>query len=121
MHKVVKLLLFILIYSSPRFTNAQNKYAVLLAVNDYYDAPGVKNSHSLAGCINDAEGIKGLLVNRFGFDPDNVHSLYNAAATKKNFIDLMSRVLRVCKPGDEVVFFYSGHGVWMTNHMLDQD
>jgi hypothetical protein len=121
MHKVLKLVVFLLIYSTPLFLEAQNKYAVLLAVNDYYIAPGEKSSHSLKGCVNDAESIKSLLVDRFGFSPSNIYSLYNASATKRNFIDLMLDVLRKCKPGDAVVFFYSGHGVWMTNHTLDQN
>src|SRR5258708_32176221 len=105
MHKVLKLLLSIFFYSAPIFLNAQNKYAVLLAVNDYYDAPGKKNDHSLKGCINDAEAMKHLLIDRFGFNSSNIHSLYNASATKKNFIDLMSGVLRGCKPVDAVVFY----------------
>jgi hypothetical protein len=121
MHKVLKLALFLFFYSAPVFTSAQNKYAVLLAVNDYYAAPGEKHPSSLKGCVNDAESIRALLINRFGFDASNIHSLYDAAATKKNFIDLMLVVLRKCKPGDALVFYYSGHGVWMTNHELDQN
>jgi hypothetical protein len=121
MHKVLKLVVFLAFYSAPVFINAQNKYAVLLAVNDYYSAPGEKHPSSLKGCVNDAESVKSLLVDRFGFSPSNIYSIYNAAATKKNFIDLMSKVLRGCKPGDAVVFYYSGHGVWMTNHTLDDN
>jgi hypothetical protein len=30
-------------------------------------------------------------------------------------------VYQKCKAGDAVVFFYSGHGVWMTNKNLDRD
>src|SRR4051812_22653350 len=86
MHKVLKLVVFFFIYSAPVFLHAQNKYAVLLAVNDYYSGPGEKSNHSLKGCVNDAESIKALLVNRFGFSSSNIYSLYNAAATKKSFI-----------------------------------
>ncbi|HUS00773.1 MAG TPA: caspase family protein, partial [Chitinophagaceae bacterium] len=121
MHKVLKLILSIFFYSTTIGINAQNKHAVLVAVNDYYIEPGVKSSSCLRGCINDADAMKELLGNRFGFDASNIHTLYNEAATKKNFIKLMYSVLHACKQGDAVVFFYSGHGVWMTNHMLDQD
>jgi hypothetical protein len=121
MHKVLKLILSIFFYSATIGINAQNKHAVLVAVNDYYKEPGVKSSGGLRGCVNDADAMKELLGNRFGFDASNIHTLYNEAATKKNFIKLMYSVLRNCKPGDAVVFFYSGHGVWMTNHRLDQD
>lgn len=121
MRKVLKLACFLFFYSSPFFLIAQTKHAVLVAVNDYYSQPGVKSTSCLRGCVNDADAMKELLGNRFGFEADNIHTLYDAAATKKNFIKLMYSVLRACKPGDAVVFFYSGHGVWMTNHMLDKD
>jgi hypothetical protein len=101
--------------------HAQNKYAVLVAVNDYYDAPGIKNPRSLQGCVNDANALKGLLLNRFGFNPANIASLYNAKVTKKNFIDLMHTMLKKCKAGDALVFYFSGHGVWMDNDMNDGD
>jgi len=121
MRKVLKLILSIFFYSGTLSINAQSKYAVLVAVNDYYKEPGVKHHSSLRGCVNDANAMKELLGNRFGFNGSNIHTLYNDAATKQNFVKLMYNVLRACKPGDAVVFFYSGHGVWMTNHMLDQD
>lgn len=121
MHKVSKLILTIFFYSVAISLSAQNKYAVLVAVNDYYDGPGVKNPKSLQGCVNDANGIKELLINRFGFNPANISTLYNAKVTKKNFIDLMRTMLKKCKAGDALVFFYSGHGVWMDNDMNDGD
>jgi hypothetical protein len=113
------LLVFILFFY---FTGkAQNKFAVLLAVDDYYSAPGQKSSSSLQGCVNDAESIKRLLINRFGFDKKNISLLYNAAATKKNFFDEMKKTFQKCQPGDAVVFYYSGHGVWMSNGLLEDD
>ena len=78
---------FVLFFFVCAAAGAQNKYAVLLAVDEYYEAPGVKSSSSLSGCINDANSVKGLLLNRFGFDEKNIYSLYNASATKKNFFD----------------------------------
>jgi hypothetical protein len=121
MHKVLKLILIIFFNSLAISMHAQNKYAVLIAVNDYYENPGVKHSSSLQGCVNDANAIKGLLLNRFGFTANNIATLYNEKVTKKNFIDLMHAMLRKCKPGDALVFYYSGHGVWMDNDMNDSD
>ena len=101
--------------------HAQERYAVLVGVNDYYDDPATKNPHSLQGCVNDANSIKELLLNRFGFNPANIATLYDAKVTKKNFIDMMKAMLKKCKPGDALVFYYSGHGVWMDNDMNDGD
>ena len=121
MHKVLKLILSIFFYSATISVYAQTKHAVLVAVNDYYTQPGVKSRSCLRGCVNDADAMKELLTNRFAFQADKIRTLYNAEATKKNFIKLMYSVLRDCKPGDAVLFFYSGHGVWMTNNTLAQD
>lgn len=94
---------------------AQKKYALLIGINDYYEQPGVKSSHSLKGCVSDANSMKAILINRFGFNPTNISTLYNADATKKNVIDRLHAILLLCKPGDAMVFYYSGHGVWMNN------
>ncbi len=121
MRKILKLLLFIFFYSATISINAQDKFAVLVAVNDYYENPGVKSPHSLNGCVNDANAVKGLLLNRFGFAAANVTTLFDAKVTKKNFVDLMHIMLQKCKPGDALVFYYSGHGVWMNNNMNADD
>src|SRR6185436_15751024 len=65
--------------------------------------------------------IKELLINRFGFSSGNIFQLYDANATKKNFVDQMYKLLHTCQPGDALVFYYSGHGVWMSNDQLMQD
>src|SRR5438046_4354467 len=77
MHKVLKLLLFILISSAPFFIKAQNKYAVLVGINDYYSVPGTKHPSSLHGCVNDAESMNELLVYSFGINAANIRTLYD--------------------------------------------
>jgi hypothetical protein len=121
MHKVLKLIFSSLIYFIPLFIQAQNKYAVLVGIDDYYDAPGKKSNHNLGGCVNDMKAINALLVNQFGFDQANVRHLYNADATKKNFMELMLSMVKICKRGDAFVFYYSGHGVWMNNNFNNSD
>ena len=121
MCKILKLILSFSFYLIPIFINAQEKYAVLVAVDNYYQSPGVKHHASLSGCVNDAKAIKGLLVNRFGFNPLQVYTLYDVSATKRNVINQLRVVYQKCKPGDAVVFFFSGHGVWMTNETLIDD
>ncbi len=121
MHKVLKLILPLPFYLIGIFINAQEKYAVLVAVDNYYQAPGVKHHASLSGCVNDAKAIKGLLENRFGFNPLQIYTLYDLKATKKSVINQLRVVYQKCKPGDAVVFFFSGHGVWMTNDKLMGD
>jgi hypothetical protein len=101
--------------------NDGNKYALILGLNDYYIQPGVKHGSSLHGCVNDANSMRGLLINRFGFTSANIQMLYNENVTRKNVIEQMHVILEKCKPGDAFVFFYSGHGAWMSNPMNKDD
>ncbi|RZK65387.1 MAG: caspase family protein [Pedobacter sp.] len=95
---------------------AQNKYAVIVGINEYYDKPGVKSTeYSLKGCVNDAISMKSLLINRFSFPKENVKTLLNAQATQKTFLAAMENVLNKSKPGDVAVFFFCGHGIYTIN------
>src|SRR5258705_12022315 len=123
MEKIISIVF--LVFFLPAFLFAQfttgNKYALVLGLNDYYIQPGVKHPSSLRGCVNDANSMKGLLINRFGFKPADIQMLYNENVTRKNVIDHMHEILQKCKPGDVFVFFYSGHGAWMSNQMNKYD
>ena len=69
-------------------TNAQRKYAVLVGINNYYQEPGVISYLSLTGCVNDVNSMKALFINRFGFNEENIKIITDAAATKKNVVQL---------------------------------
>jgi Caspase domain len=100
---------------------AQNKYALLIAINDYYEVKGIKSKESLHGTVNDANAIKDLLIQKFGFNSKQIDTIYNAAATRDNIIEGIKKKIKQCKPGDIMVFYYSGHGVWMSNDELKKD
>ena len=55
----------------------------------------------------DAQSMAGLLA-AYGFD--TVIPLTGDAASRHNILSAIKRIGRLAKPGDEVVFFYSGHG-----------
>jgi len=122
MHKVLKLILFALFCCQSFQLGAQQKYALLVAVDDYYADPGIKHQSSLKGCVNDARSMKQLLLERFGYDEKNIVSLYNDAVTKKRFIEEMFRMLR---PGgmliaarEHVISRESDLGAFLEQHPL---
>nr|WP_277882112.1 caspase family protein [Phormidium tenue] len=79
---------------------------MLVGVNHY--PTGVT---SLRGCLTDGRMQKELLVHRFGFDPANILTLENQAATRQNLLDAFeSHLIDQAQPGDVVVFHFSGHG-----------
>jgi hypothetical protein len=101
--------------------NAQKKYAVLVAINDYYIQKGVKGPQSLNGCVNDANSVRDLLMDKFGFSQANIDTVYNADATRENITSALKSKLDLCGPGDIMVFYYSGHGVYLKNSAEDND
>jgi len=106
-------LILILLYSGT--LKAQNKFALVVGINKYFDAPGKLNAHSLKGCVNDGLAMQRLLQNRYGFSAGNIETLFDEQATKTNLLYKVRTILLKCKPGDVFVFYYSGHGVWMRN------
>jgi hypothetical protein len=118
MKKMQKLLIALALCLTSFISVAQQKYAVLVGINNYYDAPGVLHGTVLQGCVNDAVGVKDMLIGRFGFNEANINLLTDSQATKETVIDGLTDILRKCKAGDAVVFYFSGHGVWMTNTAL---
>ncbi len=101
--------------------HAQNKYAVVIGINEYYNQPGVLSTHSLKGCVNDALCIQSLLQSRFRFTKDNIALLLNADATQKNMTDTLLAILDKGKAGDAVVFYFCGHGLYIDNPAINND
>lgn len=101
--------------------SAQTKHALLIGINDYYETKDKLSHESLRGPVNDANAIRNLLITKFGYKAANIDTIYNAAATRDNIIAGMRKKIKECKPGDIMLFFYSGHGVWMENTELESD
>jgi len=124
MHKTLKLLIVLPLCLLFNTLHAQKKYAVIVGINKYYVAPGVVHRSVLRGCINDVLSVKGMLIQRFGFSETNISALTDEAASKKNVVNALNNILAKSREGDAVVFYFSGHGVWMENNnqnILDKD
>ncbi|HAJ58129.1 MAG TPA: peptidase C14 [Cyanobacteria bacterium UBA8543] len=90
----------VLAQSTPR------KLALLVGINDYQ--PGIGG---LRGCLTDVEMQRELLVHRFGFNPKDILEVTNAQATRQGILAAFDEhLVKQAKPGDVVVFHYSGHG-----------
>lgn len=68
----------------------------------------------LGGCINDAKCMRYLLISKFGFRSEDITMLTDdqshpgAWPTKQNMIANMQRLVGDARPGDSLVFHYSG-------------
>jgi hypothetical protein len=86
-----------------RLSNNAKKYAIVIGINDY---PGTGSD--LQYTVADAHEMTNVLLNTYEFD--NVIELTDAAATKTAISEAIADVKTSTKSGDEVVFFFSGHG-----------
>jgi len=84
-------------------SNNAKKYAIVIGINDY---PG--NGSDLQYTVADADEMTNVLVDTYKFD--NVIELTDAAATRTAIYKAINDVKTSAKLGDEVVFFFSGHG-----------
>ena len=121
MANLFRIVLVLGLIGTSSLANAQKKHALLIAINDYYEAKGKRSSESLNGPINDARAIKNLLIAKFGFSNQLIDTVYNENATRDNIIAAIKKKIRESKPGDQMFFYYSGHGVWMSNSELKDD
>lgn len=89
--------------------NNSRKLALLIGINEYdRDANGWI---PLKGCTTDIQLQRELLVNCFGFKTQDIKILRDRDATRQNILMLFEEhLIRQAKPGDVVVFHYSGHG-----------
>ncbi len=82
------------------------KLALLVGINEYQAGIG-----SLQGCLTDVEMQRELLIHRFGFNPNDILVVTNAQATRQGILTAFNEhLIKQTKPGDVVVFHYSGHG-----------
>ncbi|MFY7804613.1 MAG: caspase family protein, partial [Limnoraphis robusta] len=88
----------VLAQSTPR------KLALLVGINQYQKDP-------LKGCVNDVIMQQMLLTHRFGFNPQDILILTDKQATRQGILEAFEEhLIKQAKPGDVVVFHYSGHG-----------
>ena len=92
----------VLAQSTPR------KLALLVGINDY---PESSQFSALQGCLTDVELQRQLLIHRFGFKSSDILTLTDAKATRQGILAAFEQhLIQQAKPGDVVVFHYSGHG-----------
>ncbi|XP_030539125.1 metacaspase-1-like isoform X2 [Rhodamnia argentea] len=76
-----------------------------------------KRKYELKGTVNDVKHMKELLLRTFGFLEENILVLTeeekdeHRRPTRKNILDAFQWLIRDCRPGYSLVFFFSGHGL----------
>ncbi|KAK9073957.1 hypothetical protein SSX86_006551 [Deinandra increscens subsp. villosa] len=96
----------------------KGKRALLCGVT--YD----KQKYKLKGTNYDVINIRELLISRFGFPSSSIHILAEMDShphpTKRNIQEALKWLVRDNQPGDSLVFYFSGHGVWKPDFFDDE-
>jgi metacaspase-1 len=80
--------------------------ALLVGINKYPGCP-------LKGCINDVTDMANFLKDKCGFQMNDIRLLTDARATKAAIVERLNFLVNGARPGDRLVFHYSGHGAQM--------
>ncbi len=78
------------------------KRALIVGIN--YAGTG----HALRGCINDAHNVHKLVLEELGFSQTKL--VLEEAATTQGILDGLRWLVDGVKPGDVILFHFSGHG-----------
>jgi hypothetical protein len=95
-----------------------NKYTALLVGIDYK-----RTKYKLNGCINDVNSISEFLISK-NVPSNKICKLTDDTAvkpTKINIINYFTKLLSDASIGDQLVFFYSGHGSNVVNTSQNVD
>ncbi|MEM7553099.1 MAG: caspase family protein [Cyanobacteria bacterium P01_A01_bin.84] len=93
-------------YTQALAQNGGRKLALLVGINEY-----TNGINPLYGCVNDVRLQQELLIRRFNFKPQDIVTLTDAQATRQNILTQFEKhLIDKAKPGDTVVFHFSGHG-----------
>ncbi len=95
---------------------AARKLALLVGINQY---PG---NVALQGAVTDVALQHELLKYRFGFQAENILTLKNEQATRKNIESaFVEHLIEQASPADLVVFHFSGYGRILSGETVDGD
>jgi hypothetical protein len=88
------------------------RYALLVAADDY---PGEDNDLH-GGPHNDVQLMRSLLIDKYGFRPEDILILRDVEANREQIIQAFRRHLGQAGPHGVAVFHYSGHGMQLPDN-----
>jgi hypothetical protein len=97
--------------------NGKGKKALLIGIN-YNGTP-----YQLAGCINDANNLRNVLVGKYGFSNFNVNLLTDNTVikpTRDNILNNIRAMLQGAQSGDVLFLSFSGHGTNVADRNSDE-
>ncbi len=117
---LIQLILFLLfgeMVMAKSQSNLPESYMLCVGINNYTNSSAgfvnLKDRGKLSnlhGCLNDVDTVSKTFIKYYQFKKENITKLLDQQASKQAIINELKKSAEKCKPGDVMVFFYSGHG-----------
>ena len=104
MQKLIQILFISFSLAATSSDIYDNSWALIIGIDKY------QNVQKLNYAVDDAEDVKDLLIDQFGFPQNNITLLKNEEATKQNILKSFRDITRNAKKNDRVLIFFAGHG-----------
>ncbi len=93
-------------HSVPQMPESSGRsYILTIGIDKYEHLPKLRNA------VKDALEVTQLLVSKYQFSETDVTYLLNEQATQKNIFQAFSTLIKIVKPEDIVLLYFSGHGI----------
>jgi hypothetical protein len=103
----------------PFTVKAAQRWALCVGISDY--PPAGAGGSDLPACHKDAERMRDLLVNSFGFAADHVTVVQSLDATTARIESELVSLAEKAGPEDAVLFSYCGHGTQIPDLNGDEE
>ncbi|MFP4380326.1 MAG: caspase family protein [Candidatus Sumerlaeia bacterium] len=118
LHRLV-VLACALLFSTVLLDNAfADRYVLIVGNNSY---PNFPPEHQLSGCESDARLLQETLIKSMGIPEKNIRMVLGRKAKRKGILDGLDWLGKVSKPGDSLMFYYSGHGSQVKDENGDEE
>lgn len=103
----------------------QQQRALIIGIDQYAPPPGYTPSttagrmdyRNLEGCRNDASAMYSIITSKFGFQTQNIDTLFDNSATRDGILDATKKLLESSNAGDIAFIYYAGHGSEVKNSL----
>lgn len=93
----------------------KRRRALLIGIDNYPN-----EEDRLHGCVNDVFSMSATLQD-CGFEPEDIRTCLNERATGSAILSRLEWLVDEARAGDELVFYYSGHGARVPEYGLNSE
>ena len=79
-------------------------YLLAIGIDSYDECPTLYNA------VKDAKEVVSVLLDKYQFEEEQITTLYDQAATRRNILNQLRELTLKVTPQDNVLIYFSGHG-----------